>query len=414
MDKKIYAVIAVIIVVVAAVAVYFAVGNNNGNDNSDDEGLSIIARVNTDGSGLFLKAGENVSDYITVVNEEPNSGAYFGGEGEWIVFNPEAWGGKVIGTPGAATIQHVQLGQIAEAMGLNYAQYTVGQPTNSDTLYYIPSVSSYALFESTLNTTPALLGAIVWEPQYSVALQDGCVGIATTNQLFPGHTCCVVGADNAYVNSHQDETVRFMAAYIESVNRLNAAIQSGSGDAYDEVIQCALDNVAMPSGMSDEDKIAAIEAAFELVVYKYADSTEVSDNPLADLEADVADLAVQFYEGGQVSRSYSDLGFSSPEDLASKFVNESFIKDAMTYEKQDSYNTANITVAVIGGDIHQLAIHYGMELNIFEDYGINITISSQNNGPAVFTALSNGNAQFGFIGVPPMTINSMNSGAISA
>ena len=74
----------------------------------------------------------------------------------------------------------------------------------------------------------------------------------------------------------------------------------------------------------------------------------------------------------------------------------------------------NITVAVISGDIHQLAIHYAMAMNIFEEYGINITLSQQPNGDGVAVALENGSAQIGFIGAPPMTIKVINSEYVTA
>ena len=90
-----------------------------------------------------------------------------------------------------------------------------------------------------------------------------------------------------------------------------------------------------------------------------------------------------------------------------------YMHDALNYEKQDSYQTANITVAVLSGDIHQLAIHYGMAKGIFADYGISIALSNQSAGPAAFTAMANGAAQFAFLGAPPMTTNTINGGYIS-
>lgn len=409
MDKKIIAVAVVAVILVAAVGVYFM---TQGNDS--DDSMSVIGRVNTDGSGIILKAGEKAEDYVTIVNgSEPKSGYYLGGNGTWVVFNKDSWGGKVFTDPGAATIQHVQLSTIASTMGLNFKMYTNDTKVSEDTLYYVPGVGTYDLFKSNLNTTPAIVGGIFWEPQSSVAVMDKCVLMTVTNQIFPGHTCCTVAAQHGYIASHEDETIRFLAAYIESVNKMTAAIEAGSGEAYDKVIAVALDKVSMPASMDKEQKIQAIESAFTYVVYKYADSKDASvSDPLADLKKDIANMANEFYSGGLVKNNATDLGFDSYSDMADKFVQSQFIKKAMNYEKEENYKTANITVAVIGGDIHQLAIHYGMAMGIFEDYGISITISSQSNGPAVYTAMKNGDSQFGFIGAPPMTINSMNDKTI--
>lgn len=415
MDKKIMAVGIVAVILIAAVAVFFVTKEkDDGGDNPTvtDNDMSIIGRVNTDGSGIYFKAGENAADYVTKVNVEPTSGAYLGGNGTWIVFNPSAWGGKVIGDPGEATIQHVQLGEIAKVMGLKFVKYQIGTSLSNDTLYYLAGVGNYANFKSTLSTTPALLGAFNWEPQYSIAARDGCVAIATTNDMFPEHTCCIIGASHSYITNHSDETVRFLAAYIKSVDKMKAAIEAGSGADYDALIKVAKDKVSMP-GLSDEQKEAAILDAFKLVNYTYADTTDktVSD-PLANLKKDIADLAVSFYPG-QVGQSYSDLGFSSAEALAEKFVQSSYIKDAMNFESQASYSKASIKVAAISGDIHQLALHYGISEGIFDEYGLDVTVVSQANGPAVYTAIHAGEASLGFIGAPPMTINAMNAKEIT-
>ena len=210
--------------------------------------------------------------------------------------------------------------------------------------------------------------------------------------------------------------VRFLAAYVESVNKMTAAISDKSSPEYAEVIRVAKDKVTLPNELTNEQKEQAIVDAFGLVVYKYADSTDknVAD-PLADLKKDIASLAQDLYAGNLIKNSYKDLGFDSVDALAEKFVQSQYIKDAMSYEKASSYDsTVKIKVAVIGGDIHQLAIHYGIDQKIFESYGVSVELSSQLNGPAVYTAIHNGDCQFGFIGAPPMTINTMNAKEITA
>ncbi len=408
MNTKIVAVAVAAIIAIAAVGVYVLMDDTEDNDN-----MNIIGRVNNDGSGIFLKEG-TTDVYAYTVTEKPTEGYYLGGGDKWVVFNKDVWAGKVFGTPGAATIQHVQLNQIVSLMGLEFKQYTVGQTIDKNCVYYIPGVNNYDKFVSTLADTPDMVGAFMWEPQYSVALQDNCVGLATTNDMFPGHTCCTIGAQNAFIVNNEDITVRFLAAYIEAVNEMSGFIKAGEGEGYQKVIDVALDKVNMPSDMSEEEKIAAIESAFELVVYTYKDVGDSAD-PLADLRSDISNLAEEFYEIDQVKNSYSDLGFSSADELAESFVKSDYIIKAEKYQLPDEpLETANITVAVINGDIHQLVIHYGIAVGIFEDYGINITLSGQAGGPGVYTAMANGDAQFGFIGAPPMTINSMNSGNIES
>ena len=126
MDKKIIAVAVVAVLVVAAVGCFLVI-----NKDSDDSTItaSAIARVNTDGSGLYLKAQYNPADFYTVTN-----GQY--------VFNADAWGGKVFGTPGSSSIQHVQLKEIATSMGLKFTKYTEGMEKNKDTLYFSDTIAN--------------------------------------------------------------------------------------------------------------------------------------------------------------------------------------------------------------------------------------------------------------------------------
>ncbi len=410
-NKSIAAIVVVVIVIIAAAAVAITQMGGNGNSNTDN-GVSVVARVNTDGSGIFLKASEDVSNYMTAVDSDPGDGFYFEVDGQGYVFNADYWEGKVFGTPGAATIQHVQLNQIVDAMGFEFEQYVAGQTPAANTVYYIPGVNTYQMFESQLVNNPAMVGAFVWEAQYSVALSDNCKGLAVTNDMFPGHTCCIIGAQNSYITTHQDETVRFLAAYVESVKNMTAAIANHVEGEKDELMQIAMNNVTMPMDMTEAEKIEAIESAFDIVVYRYAD-VDTAANPLEQLTADMAQLAEDFYASGQVRYDAEGMGFDSYEQYASELVQGQYMHDALNYEKQDSYTTANITVAVLAGDIHQLAIHYGMATGIFADYGINITISNQSAGPAAFTAMANGAAQFAFLGAPPMTINAINGGYIT-
>ena len=411
MNSKAIAVIVVAVIVIAAVGVYF-VTQDGGSD--DEDNYSVIARVNTEGSGIFLNAGENPGDYISYSETAPADGTpYLGEEGNYVILHKEAWGGKIFADPGNATIQHVQLQQIAQTMGLEFRMYSAGMSTNSNTLYYVPNVGTYATYELQLEANN-FVGGFVWEAQYSIAVENGCVPLVTTNDLFPDHTCCVVGASNDYMASHGSETVRFLAAYMESVDRMKAAIQSQSGADYEALLDVAIEKVTMPEDMDDQSKTDAILRALGIVTYTYCDDATAAD-PLAQLKVDIADLVEQFQANGNLDSgvTYSSLGFDSAQDLANSFVQSQYIKDAIDGKYDVPETSSTITVAVITGDIHQLAIHYGQALGIFGEYGLNINVMSQTNGPGVFAALSNGSAQFGFIGAPPMTTNSMNNNAIA-
>ena len=53
-----------------------------------------------------------------------------------------------------------------------------------------------------------------------------------------------------------------------------------------------------------------------------------------------------------------------------------------------------------------------MDTGMFEKANLTINVYPQGNGPAVWGLLSNGEADIGFLGAPPMTIKSMNAEAI--
>lgn len=407
MNTKIIAIAVVAVIAVAAVGAYVVLSNNDS-----DADMNIIGRVNTDGSAILLKNGENPDDYVRIVEGEEPSEPHLGGNGKWVVFIKENWGGKVFTDPAASSIQHVQLNDIANVMGLKFVQYSNTVDVSEDTLYFIPGVPTYEKFKSELNNNSDIVGGIFWEPQTSVATlsndKNKCSMMVTTNDLFPGHTCCTIAAQHSYISSHKDETVRFLAAYVESVKKMTSAISEGSGENYDKVIEVAMDKVSM-GDIKAEQKKAAIENAFKYVVYTYADDSAGS---LDNLKDDIADMAEKFANSKTAKNDAATLGFDSYDALASKFVDSSYMEDAMKYKLPENVSTANITVAVIGGDIHQLAIHYGMAMGIFDEYGIKIKLSTQSSGPAVYTAMKNNDAQFGFIGAPPMTINSMNDKTI--
>ena len=407
MDKKILAIIVAAIIVVAGVAVYFVFHKDK------DDSLNIVGRVNSEGSGIILKAGEERSDYITEYVIEPGLGAkyiYNESAGIWYVFNASNWGGKIFCTPGAATIQHVQLGQLANLMGLKYVSYTENTALSSDTLYYVAGVPSYADFENKLKSAPdAMVGFIIWEAQYSVGLQKGCVSLAMTNDLFDGHTCCIIAARHAFLNDNAQAMSAFLDVFVKSTKRINDALDAGSGSDYDALISIAKNRVAMPDSLTDAQKEAAIKSSLLNVTYINYDDT---NGGLNNLRKDIAELAEALVTSNQISKTPSDLGFASYSALAEKFVDDSYMKDAVKGVTLESKKT--ISVAVIAGDIHQIAIWFALDTGMFEAANISLDIASQGNGPAVYTVLANGEADIGFLGAPPMTIRSMNGENITA
>lgn len=411
MDKKII-VIAVVAVIIVAAAAAIILMNKGGSDDKVD-GLSIVGRVNSEGSGIILAKDQDASDYFTRQAEMPAVGAfsiYNSSEKMYYVFHPEGWGGKIFATPGLATIQHVQLMDLANLMHMKFASYTDGMTTSDDTIYYIAGVPSFAEFQNKEKSAD-LAGFIIWEAQFSVGVEKGYIPLVLTNSLFEGHTCCIIGASNEFLDKKEDAFVTFLSVYANAVDRINEALFDESSADYKTLVDIAFNRVTMPDGMTDEEKMNAIKGALENVTYLYADD---STGGLSNLKADIATLAENLYNAKQIQKSASDLGFKSYTELANKFVNDKYMKEAMKIDAVKLSTKTTINVAAISGDIHQIALWFAKDTGMFDAMNLEIVVYGQSAGPAVYGLIANGEADIGFLGAPPMTIRCMNAEDIHA
>jgi len=375
-SKIIVAIVVVIIVVAAAgVGAFYLLKDK-------DKEINILAGVNTEGSGIYIEEGIDVS---TMIDADMN-------------LIPRGWAGKVFGTPGISTIQHIQLLTLVESMGMNFSAYTIGGNNSApNTVYFIVNVSnaSLALGNDMIN------GGSLWQPQYQKIIDSPRFKeLVLTNDLFPGHACCVIAGYHGYTSTHEDETVRFLAAYIKGVNWVNDAIVAGEGSAdYTKLVSVAK-NVAGQNFTEQE-----IKNALETVTYTYGEN---SRTPLAYLTEQIPNLAESMVDlGATQGKTLGDMGFSNGEEFTDKFVDDSFILKALDLlESNKTYDgsKSSITIAVISGDIHQIAIHMAKELGYFDEYGLNVNFSGATNGLGVATAIQNGEASFGLLGAPPITI----------
>ncbi len=405
-DKKVALTACVVVGFILASSMLILFYNNTEEDNQ----LRLIGRVNTEGSGIYLKSTESASTYIEfdTVNNVP----ILDSEGN-IQYHASAWGGKIFGTPGTTSIQHMQLQTIVQnSLSLKFKPYSAEGTLDSDTVYYLPSITNKAAFESSVGSISGLVGGIIWEPQYSSLIESGCNKMMLTADFEPGHTCCVIGASHKYISNHSDQTVRFLAAYIKTVEDINAALADHTSDDYATLVNVAKNQ----TGITDTD---VIEAALDIVTYTYADDSYTSGSaPLTDLQTTIENLADTYYSlGGVLKVSMENLGFSSTHKFAQTFVDDGYLYQAINFGEPSSagYSKTAISIAYISGDIHtSLALGYGTEKGYFEDYGIVIEMSPAANGAGVATSLQNGEANFGFMGAPPITITSINSKLVDA
>ncbi len=214
----------------------------------------------------------------------------------------------------------------------------------------------------------------------------GYTTLARTNEMFPNHTCCVVIAKQSYLSAHSDETVRFLAGYVNGVKYLNDALKDKSSDKYTQVMNVAK-NQLKDTGITEEE----IAASLANITYLYQDGT----NDLSALKTDVSQL-------------YDNLGFPAgavKDKIMAEFVDDTYIKQV---DSAVAGAEATVRVTVITGDVHQIGLHIANELGFFQDMGIKLSIEYGKNGGAVADKVmltSSDGTDFGLLGAPPATIN---------
>lgn len=389
--------IVVVIVVVAAVATFMVA--NKGDDSADykDGAFNIVSRVNSEGSGLYIKIADiEMKDGVPYRNDT----AFYAVSGEAYTVsaeNAKAWGGLIFATPGVTSIQHTQIASLAQSMGLKFIQYEDGKKVPADSIGFWTNLSNYSLITAA-ETMKVIDGGIIWEPQYQRVIQeksDVFCGLALTNNLFPEHTCCVIVGNHDFINSKTEATQKFLAGYVKAVDFVNAALSDKSSNDYAWLVNFTMEKT---TGLSEQE----VKDAFDTITYLYADDAQGSLDKLTD---DISNLVTSLDGLGNITGKYSD-----SQKFAENFVDGSKLQDALKADL-GTENSGTVRVVAIGGDIHQIALHVAEEKGFFS--GINVDISYGAHGGAIAAAMQNGSADFGFIGAPPATITTINAGLIT-
>lgn len=407
------AIIAIAVVAVLAVgggATAFILLNDDEGATYNDGAYNIIARVNSEGSGIYIKASMITDSNGDGIPERNDTPFYNIVDGKYVVdeSNKAAWAGLKLGTPGATSIQHIQICQLASQMGLNMVNVASTSSSNaSESIYFNATITNY---QSAVDINNDIDGGIVWEPQYArivgtveTPVDRDFTKLALTNDLFSGHTCCTVIGSHKYIESHEDITVRYLAGYVDAVKFMQEALKVDSSNNrvntadYNELV-----NICKKYTTGLESDI--IEDALETITYLYADG---ADGSLDKLTKDIEALATDLKNLGSTTRD------TTPSELAEALVDDSYLKQAVNYEYKGTAKD-KVKVAVIDGDIHQIAIRVAVEKGYFDAYGIEVEVSTGlANGGAVADAVIGNQANFGFIGAPPATLKTINAPLIS-
>jgi ABC-type nitrate/sulfonate/bicarbonate transport system substrate-binding protein len=381
--------------VFAVAIILLASGIVLSKDSQDQESVSIISRVNNEGSGIFVRA-DTGKTFVTV-----------DGEGN-VTYHPEDWKGTVFMTPGASSIQHMILMDIVkEKMGLKFVQNRV--PLDPDAVHWAQVAPGD--MAGMLESNSRITGGIAWEPHFAIAMASGnCKMVMDTSQYLDGHPCCVISGNNTYLDSNRETVVRFMAAYIKSVQYMTDTFYGPDSEERTELI-----NMVIDVGTPFEPKMTAAtaSAAFENIQYVYE---------LGNLNEQLADVIETFESLGVVKRdARTEAGYAEPIDFANHLIRNEFIDGAFSDAENTVLKTpkelgvvgtgsVRIRVAYLAADIHQMPLHVGIEKGFFKEYGVEAELFGPfTAGGPLITALLSGEANIGFAGSPPVVSTSINN-----
>ncbi len=225
------------------------------------------------------------------------------------------------------------------------------------------------------------------------------ISLGLTNNFFPDHTCCVIAANYSYLQNNTTDAEKFLVGYYEAVQLVHSALNDTSSDEYKWLVSFSQKKVP---GLTEQE----IKDALSDITYLYADSM---DGGLSGLNSSIEELVGGLDDVGALQKTVT-----SAKEFANNFVDETYMKAALANSESLKDGTATVKVAVISGDIHQIAVHVGIEKGTFSKYGVTVEISNATNGGGIATSLINGDAQLGFLGAPPATINMINFGYIDS
>ena len=226
------------------------------------------------------------------------------------------------------------------------------------------------------------------------------IELGLTNNFFPDHTCCVIAANYDFLNKNAEQMERFLAGYYEGVQFVLNALENESSEDYKWLVNFSKTKVPGLTDVETKDALADI-------AYLYADD---NFGDLSELSKDIASLIGGLKEVGALTKDVADA-----EAFAGYYVDDSYLKYAIeNKESLKGKSTVTLNVAVITGDIHQIAVHVAESKGYFNEYGIDVEFAPTTNGAGVVTSLLNGDSELGFMGAPPATINMVNNGYIDS
>ena len=282
MDKKIIAIIVAVVVIVIAGA-YFIMNGDDGTVTigylpSDHDAALFVA----DAQGQYEKEGiktklvqfNNGGDLMTAMASGEVDVGYVGitpvlssiekgvpvkvisaaqTEGSGIVVSSDSGinsvsdlAGKLIATPGEASIQHMLLKYYLEQNGMSINDLKVSAMK-------VPSMND-AL------KTNKIDGMITFEPYVTIAEENGAKELVDSAEILPNHPCCVVVASDKFIDNHPNETSKILEIHENATSFINNNTDEVAGLLPDNIVsdveveKKALSGFPFISGLDDSFK----------------------------------------------------------------------------------------------------------------------------------------------------------------
>ncbi|MDR2866648.1 MAG: hypothetical protein LBV13_04530 [Methanomassiliicoccaceae archaeon] len=367
------------IAIVVGLMVFYAAGTAfivlADTSESTDLDINIIARCNINGSGIFADVP------LTLDPTTPEEVA--------------AWGGLVFMTPGASSIQHFMLNRfVVDELGMEFVMYT--GTTSPNKVYWTP-IAPVLMKQTYLDNAGIYNGGFPWDPFYAEIRVELGITLPTfisSADMEQDHPCCVVAAKASYLSSNEGAVLRFLSAYTEALEWVSTALTDVTSSDYSKLME-------ITTKFTGIKNTTILSEAFKGLTYMYE-----LDTPLGrPLEECTEDLIVSFGALGIITKPVDD-----PTAFAKEFINHRFMDRIIDEGRTETYPSRMITIRVghLVGDIHQIGLVAGMELGLFEKYGVKLITVQVANGPAVMSLFQLGVIDIGILGLPPAVSNTAN------
>jgi NitT/TauT family transport system substrate-binding protein len=181
---------------VGVVGIPPAILTKKANPNA---GLTMVASVHNNGSGLFVKKGLGITRFTDLK-------------------------GKIVAIPGANSIQEFLLKQLCLENGMLYnADPVTGQPADIQHPVVAAGAQIAAMQAGTIDA------AISWEPFVTMAsMQNVADVLLTSEQIRPGHPCDVILTNGDMMQNYPHSIKQFLKAHKKAIQFINSDLAAAA------------------------------------------------------------------------------------------------------------------------------------------------------------------------------------------